>query len=51
MRQIIIFSEQELQHLMTVGNEVECRMRDGQTLVFMSEETYREEMRLKNNPS
>lgn len=51
MRQIIIFSEQELQHLMTVGNEVEYRMKDGPTLVFMSEETYREEMRLKNNPS
>lgn len=48
MRQLIVFTEDELRHMLVAGNEVEYQMGSGQTFVFMSEETYRNEMKLKS---
>ena len=43
MREIIIFSKEELEQLNTVGKEIEFQSRDGRVFVFMSEETFAQE--------
>lgn len=43
MREIIIFTKDELEQLSTPGREIEFKSQDGRTFVFMSEETFAEE--------
>ena len=45
MRELIIFTNEELQQLSTVGQEIDFKTNDGRTFTFMSEDTYEKEYR------
>lgn len=50
MRELIIFTQEELEQLSTVGREIEFRDQNGRRFVFMSEDTYEKEYRHPKNP-